>query len=190
LRREISGGRGLARGQHLHPDERLTGRGGLTQVLQQLRAAPVVGPVWERDVLPLRLERYNPSELEVLCQNGELVWVGSGGVDPKRGRVRFLFRGEGHVYLEPAPDDLSDLGDKARSVYEFLKSEGAIFFADIQAGLDLDDDAAEAALIELVMAGLVTNDSLDAMRQIVQRGSAVLASQREDNKPLVRWRSS
>ena len=79
----------------------------MRQALQGLRAAPVVGQVWERDVLPLRLARYDPAELEALCQSGELVWIGSGGVDPRRGRVRFLFRGEGGAYLEPAPEDLS-----------------------------------------------------------------------------------
>jgi ATP-dependent Lhr-like helicase len=182
----------LARWQHLHPDKRLAGAGALAQVLQQLRAVPIVGQVWERDVLPLRLARYDPAELAALCQSGELVWIGSGGVDPRRGRVRFLFRGEGSVYLEPAPEDLSGLSDQARSVYDFLRAEGAVFFADVCAGLDLTDEAAESALIELVMAGLVTNDSLDAMRQIVQRGSAVpsttlrtgLASQREDRRPF------
>jgi len=158
----------LARWQHLHPEARLAGRGALTQALQQLRAAPVVGQIWERDVLPLRLARYSPAELEALCQGGELVWVGSGGVDPRRGRVRFLFRGEGSIYLEPAPEDLSTFSAAAQATYDFLKSEGAVFFADIRAGLDLDDAAAEAALIELAMAGLVTNDSLDAMRQMVR----------------------
>jgi ATP-dependent Lhr-like helicase len=158
----------LARWQHLHPATRLAGRGALIQALQQLRATPVVGLVWERDVLPLRLARYDPAELAALCQGGELVWVGSGGADPRRGRVRFLFRGEGSAYLEPAPDDLSALGAAAQAVYSFLKSEGAVFFADIRANLDLDDAAAEAALIELAMAGLATNDSLDAMRQMVK----------------------
>jgi ATP-dependent Lhr-like helicase len=37
--------------------------------------------------------------------------------------------------------------------------------------LELKETEVEAALVELVMAGLVTNDSLEAMRHIVQRGS-------------------
>ncbi len=158
--------------------------GALIQVLQQLRAVPVVGQVWERDVLPLRLAGYDPAELEALCQGGELVWVGSGGVDARRGRVRFLFRGEGSVYLEPAPEDLSALSDGAQAVYDFLKSEGAVFFADIRAGLDVGDDVIETALIELVMAGLVTNDSLGAMRHIVERGGATLVARHGEQKPF------
>jgi ATP-dependent Lhr-like helicase len=161
----------LARWQHVNPGERLSGEGALTKVLQQLRAMPVVGQVWERDVLPLRLTHYQAAELDALCQGGELVWVGCGGTDPRRGRVRFLFRGEGHVYLEPAPEDLDALDGGPQAVYGFLKSEGAVFFGDICSALELKEIEVESALVELVMAGLVTNDSLEAMRQIVQRGS-------------------
>jgi ATP-dependent Lhr-like helicase len=171
----------LARWQHLYPSERLAGPAALTQLLQQLRAAPVVGRAWERDVLPLRLAHYDPAELAALCQSGELIWVGSGGVDPRRSRVAFLFRGEGHIYLEPAPADLSGLAEQTQTVYDFLKSEGAVFFADICAALELEEAIAETALIELVMAGLVTNDSLAAMRQIVQEGSA---GQPRERKPF------
>jgi ATP-dependent Lhr-like helicase len=170
----------LSRWQHLHPGERLTGKGALVQALQQLRAVPVVGPVWERDVFPLRLAHYQPGELNALCQGGELVWVGSGGVDPRRGRIRFLFRGEGHVYLEPPPEDLTAFSEQAQTVYSFLKSEGATFFADICSALELETTAVETALIELVMAGLVTNDSLEAMRKIIATGSP----QPQERKPL------
>ncbi|MFN8488589.1 MAG: DEAD/DEAH box helicase [Caldilineaceae bacterium] len=161
----------LAHWQHLQPGERHKGSGALRQVLQQLRAAPVVGRIWERDVLPLRLDHYQTQELASLCQSGELIWVGSGGVDPRRGRIRFLFRGEGNAYLEPAPTDLTALSAEAQAVYAFLKSEGAVFLADIRAGLSLAEADAERALLELAMAGLVTNDSLTALQRIIQGGS-------------------
>ncbi|MGC9347296.1 MAG: Lhr family helicase [Anaerolineae bacterium] len=170
----------LVHWQHLHPGERLSGEGALVKVLQQLRAAPVVGPTWERDVLPLRLLAYQPAELNALSQNGELVWVGSGGTDPRRGRVRFLFRGEGDIYLEPVPDDLSFLSDHAQTIYDFLKSEGAVFFNDICAALDLEGTLVEPAIVELFMAGLVTNDSLDAMRTLIEEG----APQPQERQPF------
>ncbi len=165
----------LTRWQRLHPAERLSGAESLRQALQQLRAAPVVGRVWERDVLPLRLAHYDPAELAALTQSGELVWVGSGGVDPRRGRIRFLFRGEGAVFLEPAPPDLSHLSEPGRAVYDFLKTEGAVFLADLQAALDLSTEAAETALIELAMAGLATNDSLEVMRHLIQQSAGPAA---------------
>jgi ATP-dependent Lhr-like helicase len=161
----------LTRWQHLHPAERLSGEGALRQALQQMRAAPIVGQIWERDALPLRMTRYNPGEMAALCRGGELVWVGSGGLDPRRSRVQFLFRGEGAAFLEPVPKDLSALSDAAHAVHDLLASEGALFMADICDGLSLADPIGEAALAELVMAGLVTNDSLEALRRVVSQAS-------------------
>jgi ATP-dependent Lhr-like helicase len=63
------------------------------------------------------------------------------------------------------------LRETTKRVYGFLKSEGAVFFSDICDALDLDVTPAASALIELVMAGLVTNDSLEALRKIIQHGS-------------------
>lgn len=156
----------LARWQHLHPAERLAGPGSLTRVLQQLRGAPLPGVTWERDVLPLRLAEFHPDELEALCQGGDLVWVGSGGRDPRRLQVRFLFRGEGHLFLPSAAAE-PDLSPSAAAVLAFLKTEGACFLADLQDGTDLRGEALNAALVELVAAGLVTNDSLQALRQVL-----------------------
>jgi ATP-dependent Lhr-like helicase len=168
----------VARWQHLHPATRLSGGGALLRVLQQLRAAPVVGRIWERDVLPLRLASYDPAELAALCQSGELLWIGSGGADPRRGRIRLLFRGEGSLYLEAPPDDLSSLSEDARTVYAFLKSEGALFPAELAAGVGLGDAALETALLELVMAGLVTNDALTVLRRLVEYGAPKSAAPR------------
>ncbi|MEZ4617034.1 MAG: hypothetical protein R2867_16220 [Caldilineaceae bacterium] len=157
----------LARLQHLHPATQLTGEGALRRLLQQLRALPVVGPIWERDLLPLRIVDYQPTELAALCQSGELVWVGSGGVDPRRGRIRFLFRGEGSIYLDPPPADLGELSADAQQLYGFLQSEGAVFANDLRTALDFSTAATESALRELAMAGLATNDSLTALHRLI-----------------------
>ena len=161
----------LTRWQHLHPATRLQGEGALRKVLQQLRAVPVIGRLWESAILPLRLARYQSVELATLCQSGDLVWVGAGGADPRRGRIRFLFRGEGSVYLELLPTDFTPLGADAQAILAFLKSEGAVFATDLRAALDLNEAAVESALLELVMAGLVTNDSLLALQRLVQGGA-------------------
>ena len=154
----------LARWQNAKPDERLVGRAGLREALGQLRGVALPGAVWERDALPLRLRDYKPADLDALCESGELVWVGSGR-DPRRARLRFFARGEGQLFAGPA--DESSLTDAARAVYEFLKAEGASFVSDLQAGLKLDARACEEALTELAMAGLVTNDSLGALRSML-----------------------
>lgn len=171
----------LAHWQHLHPASRLPGEGSLRRILQQLRAAPVVGRLWERDVLPLRMTDYRPYELADLCQSGELVWIGSGGADPRRLRIRFVFRGEGGAYLERPPDDMSAYTEDGQAVYEFLRSEGATFLTDIRAALDLSEERAWAALWELAAGGLATNDSLAILRDLLQYGVPNAA---HDRKPL------
>jgi ATP-dependent Lhr-like helicase len=139
-----------------------------------MRGLAAPGLVWERDLLPQRLEDFDSAELEALCQQGDLVWIGSGGKDPRRARVRFLFRGEGSLFLPDEPDE-PDLSPAAAEVLAFLKSEGACFFADLEGGLGPSSGADQplsraelsAALVELVMSGLVTNDTLQALRSVL-----------------------
>jgi ATP-dependent Lhr-like helicase len=156
----------LTRWQHLHPSQRLSGPGALVQLLQQLRGVPAPGAVWERDLLPLRLDPFDAQELQGLCRQGDLVWVGSGSKDPRWTRIRFLFRGEGHLFL-PSEPETPDLSPEAQTVLTFLKSEGACFFADLETGTDLGAQQLTAALAELVMGGLVTNDSLQSLRGLL-----------------------
>ena len=171
----------LTKWQHLHPNNRLSGEGGLRHLLGQLRALPAPGRVWERDLLPLRLTPYQPQELAALCQSGELIWVGAGGADGRRLRVRFLFRGEGAAFLEAAPEELTYLSADAQAVYTFMRSEGAVFAADVSEALDLGAERAMAALWELAAGGLATNDSLAALRGLLQDGGA---SSNAERKPL------
>jgi len=152
--------------QHLSADHRAEGEGGLRRVLAQLRAAPVVGLVWERDVLPLRLWDFDPAVLEALCRSGDLVWIVAGEKDPRRARVRFLFRGEGAAFLEPVVTEESGPTASAQAVYDLLRTEGALFTSDLRGGVALDPGALESALVELVLAGLVTNDSLSVLRRL------------------------
>ncbi len=148
----------LTRWQHLQP--RLSGDQGLRNVLEQLRGAALAATVWERDALPARLADFDADDLDALCQNGELVWVA------RRNRVRFFFRGEGALFLD-SPDE-SELSADARKILDFLKSEGASFTADL-VGV-IRRSSLQEALTELVTAGLVTNDTLDAMRLSVRAG--------------------
>jgi ATP-dependent Lhr-like helicase len=156
----------LARWQHLHPAHRLSGPGALVRLLQHMRGVPAPGVVWERDLLPLRLAEPEPGALENLCQRGEVVWIGSGGKDPRRTRVRFLFRGEGNLFLAPEPEE-PELSPPAAQALDFLRAEGACFLADLEAGTGLSGQGLNEALVELVMAGLVTNDTLEALHGVL-----------------------
>ncbi len=146
----------LARWQHLQT--RVTGADGLRRVMEQLRGIALPASTWERDVLPARLADFDAADLNALCQSGDLVWVA------QRNRVRFFFRGEGALFL--AAEKESELSADARKIYDYLKSEGASFTADLQ--VIAGKSSLQHAFADLVAAGLVTNDTLDAMRAVVE----------------------
>jgi ATP-dependent Lhr-like helicase len=143
----------LARWQHLAP--RLAGDDALPRALEQLRGVALPLAVWEHDVLPARVADFDAHNLDALCQRGELIWVAN------KTRVRFFARGEGMLFLD-APDE-SALSADAQEILAYLKSEGASFTADIVGAFN---KTPLPALAELLAAGLVTNDSLDAARRV------------------------
>ena len=159
----------LVRWQGLHPAQRRRGLEGLTAVMQQLRGLPAPAILWERDLLPARLSDFRPAHLEALFAQGKLVWVASGSGDPRRARLQFFFRGEGACFLgaEPQEEALAALSAPAREVLDWLRSEGASFASDLQRGLGLSAAELDRALVELALAGLITNDRFEALRLLL-----------------------
>jgi ATP-dependent Lhr-like helicase len=56
----------------------------------------------------------------------------------------------------------------ARAVYDVIRHEGASFITDLQAVLSLSPLALREALRELVALSVITNDTAEAMRQVVR----------------------
>ena len=65
----------LLRWQHLTPDTRLQGKGGLREAILQLAGFEAPAASWERDLLPARVVEYHPSCLDELCLAGEVTWA-------------------------------------------------------------------------------------------------------------------
>ena len=163
----------LVRWQGVHPAHRDVGRDGLLATMQQLRGLSAPAVVWERDLLPLRMQGYRPADLDALCAEEGLVWVASGA-EARHARQRFLFRGEGGTFLPAVetPDEEGEpgsaLSEMAGSCLAFIKQEGACYAEDIQRGLGLSATDLDGALVELLLGGLVTNDDLGAMRLVIR----------------------
>ncbi|MEO6526495.1 MAG: DEAD/DEAH box helicase [Gemmatimonadaceae bacterium] len=164
----------VQRWQHLTTDSRLSGMDGTATVFGQLYGVARPGDGWERDYLPSRIEGYDASSLSRLAASGALVWaaeprVDEVGVAPSHamGRIRFFERGTGRLWLrEPIADSL--LGDSARTVRDVLRAQGASFTADLAAATSLGPQGVRDALRELVAAGLVTNDTVEALRDVLR----------------------
>jgi len=185
----------LLRWQHAHASSHVQGEAGLLSVLQQLRGLGLPGLLWERDILPLRVRGYRPSQLDALFAKGDLVWLASGE-DARRGQVRFFFRGEGSAFA-PQREQASTkaaVGAAAQKVLAFLEREGASYADDLRRALRMPSAELDAALVELLLAGLVTNDSYDAMRLVLagQVGSTGTHRQIESSLDAIldAWKSA
>ena len=146
-------------------------RRGLDAVLdsvEQLQGAPLVASALERDVLPARIEDYDPSDLDRLVAAGEVTWAGLEPLGERDGRLA-LFLTDHLRLLWPPALTVETTGDLERHVLDHLASQGASFFAPLHVALGggYPDDLVDA-LWSLVWKGLVTNDSLHALRAYVE----------------------
>ena len=162
----------LQRWQHVDPRHRMTGSEGVERALVQLLGLARQPDGWERDYLPARLERYEPAWLAQLGASGRFVWAGTPRVDPASRAIalsalRFVERGAGWLWMPPSSQALP-LSDQAGAARSALAQHGASFLADLQALTGLSTLALRDALRELVAAGEVTNDAIEAMREVAR----------------------
>ena len=188
----------MQRWQHLTPDTRLSGADGTATVMSQLHGLSRPAHGWERDYLPARVHPYEPASLSSLAASGQLVWAAepagersaardvavAGAPAPAVGKVRFFERGTGRLWLSP-PDD-GFLGETALAVLGELRKLGASFTADLAAATSLGPQRLRDALRELVAAGLVTNDTVDALRDVI-RHRPVFPAKRANEPDPARW---
>jgi ATP-dependent Lhr-like helicase len=161
--------------QHVEPASRLAGPEGLRAVLAQLDGLELPARAWERDVLTARLERYEPSMLDVLCLSGEIGWarLSSGPSQVVGATPIALFlreRADDWWTLRDAAPEIT-LTDAAQRIFERLQSHGASFAHELKAACDLANDACREALADLVAAGLVASDGFAGVRSIVSQGA-------------------
>ena len=147
-----------------------SGRTGLEAVLdavEQLQGAAVPASVLESQVLPARVANYTPAMLDTLMAAGEVAWVGVEPLGERDGRIALYLTD--HVARLRPPLPAPDLEGRAADVLEYLREQGASFFAAIHQGTGqgFPQETADA-LWDLVWAGLVTNDTLHPLRAYVR----------------------
>jgi ATP-dependent Lhr-like helicase len=129
-----------------HVTNKLTGIDGLRAVLHQLDGFEAPAAAWERSVLPARVDRYDPSLLDLLSLSGEFGWaqISSG--------IALFPREHCAAWLSGAPAPSPVLSDAAQGIIDLLRARGASF-------LEPSD-----ALDEVVNAGLITSDGFIGRR--------------------------
>jgi ATP-dependent Lhr-like helicase len=169
----------LLRWQHVQPGTRLHGPEGVLRVIEQLEGLELQPAAWERDVLPARIENYDPAWLDELCLSGEVAWARLRVAPPTEEKARTRgATGALGLFLRPhaqwliargddAPTEWQHLSSLARAVAGELARRGASFVADLAASLNALPGEIEDALWELVRTGAVSSDGFSGLRALL-----------------------
>jgi ATP-dependent Lhr-like helicase len=158
-------------------ETRRQGPDAVPTVLNQLAGFDVAAGAWETEVLPARIDGYEPEWLDEHCLAGRYVWTrlaprggdGERSAAPVRATpIVLLPRRDVRVWssLVPPPDPRNG-SDTAHAVAEFIDEHGAAFFDEIVEGTRLLPTQVETALAELVALGLVNADSFAGLRVLL-----------------------
>ena len=166
-------GRFLVRWHGLAPPR--AGLDGLLDVIEQLQGVPLVASLLDREVLAARVRGYTPEMLDTLLGTGEVTWLGVEALGDRDGRIALYLTD--HIQQLRAPDALVParelgLGEREQGlaprdarISAFLARHGASFFGPLHeaTGGGYPKDTLDA-LWGLVWKGLITNDTLHALR--------------------------
>ncbi len=124
--------------------------------------------VLEREILPARIRDYSPAMLDTLLGAGEVTWVGVEPLGDRDGRIA-LYLTDHLAQLLP-PDALGGrrtegLSGREAQIVAHLHRHGASFFGPLHdaAGGGFPQETVDA-IWDLVWKGLLTNDTLHALR--------------------------
>lgn len=170
----------LTRHQGMTPGQKLSGSNGVYQVLGQLQGIDVPAISWERDLLPARLDKYQPEWLDELCLTGEITWgrLFPPKRDPDRSRpmasltrvapVSIFLREDIAWLTANSPNlDAQTLSSPAQELVELLKARGAMFVSDVIGTTRLLPAQLDDVLGELITQGFVTADGFAGLRRLI-----------------------
>jgi ATP-dependent Lhr-like helicase len=158
--------------QHAAPDARMEGPEGVAAIIEQLEGMEAGAAAWEADILPVRMEGYDPSWLDQLCISGRVTWsrrtppTGRVSSPIRTSPIAFCRRENAHTWrFRPSSEE--PLSSDAAVALDMLQRSGARFFDDIVRETGLLATQAQIALGELVSLGLVTADGFTGLRALL-----------------------
>jgi ATP-dependent Lhr-like helicase len=159
----------------------------LDEVLQQLEGVPLAFSELERAILPARLPQFEPRQLDERGALGQLVWVGLEPLGEHDGRV-MLYRRERVGLLREMPTVPDGLPPLALAVLEQLETRGASFFRELVVACGSPPEGELlGTLWDLVWAGLVTNDTFQPLRALLEPNRRRAAHSQLLRRSAGRW---
>lgn len=136
----------------------------VTRAVSQLAMYPIPPECLERDLLRVRVQRYDPALLDLACARGEVRYV--------------LLEDPARIVVAPAssitpfpPATSRVTGEWADRLRDVLRERGALFFGDLVLASRLPVTDAAEVLSKMLRAGEVTNDAFVPARTLATGGA-------------------
>ncbi len=164
----------------------------LLDTIEQLQGAPLVASLLETSILPARVVRYTPGDLDTLIAAGEVTWCGLDALGEHDGRIALYLSDMLPTLRNPsaAVPEKDALSEREQQLAAQLSRGGAMFFAQLHdavgggyPGETLD------ALWSLVWRGIATNDTFHALRAYVQKPSGTARNPKRQHNVQTNFRS-
>ena len=147
----------------------LSGRLRLEEALSQLEGLPLPWSCLIDVILPQRVQDFRAEMLDMLSASGAIVWVGVGALGHSDGRVA-LYRRDRAPMLLPTRDAYKPQSDLEAKILAHLEERGASFTLELTPKTEeLSVSELEGALLNLVWAGQITNDTFSPLRSLGKR---------------------
>jgi ATP-dependent helicase Lhr and Lhr-like helicase len=164
--------------QRVTADARMEGPDALEVLVRQLEGFEAPAGAWETEILPARLDSYEPSWLDDQCLAGRIAWArlrARNGVERSASPVRttpIALLARRHAALWASLSSIEEAArpsSRAQAVADFIRQYGASFFDELVEGTGLLRPQLEEALGELVALGIVTSDSFAGLRALLRK---------------------
>ncbi len=167
----------LFRWQRVAADARVEGADALAAIVSQLEGFEAAAAAWETEILPARVNEYDPAWLDELSLAGRVVWTRLAPPRPSGDRTPSPVRttpiallGRRNLPLWTAlaaSGDGATLSARAQAVADFIAAHGASFFEEIADGTGFLRTQVEDALGELVALGRANCDGFAGLRALL-----------------------
>lgn len=167
----------------------LDGQGVLQRSLSKLDGLSAPATLWESDILPARIDSYDPAWLDVMCISGRLMWgrlhrpvmkaatAGTRKSGPiKSTPITLMSRANHDLWSTLAQMQRNaanqqgvelEISATASKILSDLSQYGASFFDQVSHRTKLLRSQLEQGLAELVSAGKITSDSFTGLRALL-----------------------
>jgi ATP-dependent Lhr-like helicase len=141
----------------------------LLDAVENLQGAPIPASLLESSILPARVSGYDPAGLDTLIAAGEVAWAGVEPIGERDGRIALYLADKLALLAQQRPQSEA-LTEREEKLVAVLESTGASFFDPLHQAIGGGYPGETIdALWSLVWRGLVTNDSLHALRAYILR---------------------